>query len=78
MTIKERIIERLDGMNEAQLKALDQQLEETKRENLEEEFRLLDELAAPMTREQQALFEEAVMRRPLFGGRKLELEPDDA
>ena len=59
MTIKERIVKQLDGMDEAELAVLEQ----IRKIQLEEEFRLLDELAAPMTRKQQRVFEEAVRGR---------------
>ena len=68
-TTKARIIEQLDKMDEAELVALEKQLKKAKLE----EFRLLDELAAPMSEEDQTMFEEAVRRRSLFGNRKLEL-----
>lgn len=64
-------------MDEVQLAALERLLEKPEREKLEEEFRLLDELAAPMSGEDRAIFEETTRRRSLFGDRKLELKPDD-
>ena len=73
-TVKERLIDLVEQMDEPELVALERQLRKAR---LEEEFRLLDELAAPMSEEDQAVFEEAIRRRPLFGNRKLELEPDD-
>ena len=78
MSVKEKIVEHLDAMNEAELTTLERQLRKSKSEKLEEEFRLLDILAEPMSEEDQAVFEENVRRRPLFGNRKLEMEPDDA
>ena len=77
MTTKEKIIKHLDTLDESRLAALEKDLGIVDRD-LEEEFRLLDELAAPMGEEESAAFNEAVRRRPLFGGRRLELEPDDA
>lgn len=77
MTIKEEIVEQLDTMNEAQLAALKEYLGRPERKRLENEFRLLDELAAPMSDEDHAVFEEAAKRRALFADRKLELKPDD-
>ena len=78
MTIREKIVEQLDDMNEAELAALEQFLRRSRERKLEEEFRLLDILAEPMSEEDQAVFEENIRRRPLFGNRKLEIEPDDA
>lgn len=76
MTIKEKIIKHLDTLDDARLKALEEDLGLTDHD-LEDEFRLLDELAAPMGEEERAAFNEAVRRRPLFGGRRLEFGPDD-
>ena len=77
MSVKEKIVEQLDDMNEAELAALEQFLRKSKERKLEEEFRLLDTLAEPMSEEDRAVFEENIRRRPLFGSRKLEIEPDD-
>ena len=60
MTIKEKIVEQLDDMNEAELIALEQFLRKSKERRLEEEFRLLDILAEPMSEEDKAVFKEAV------------------
>ena len=76
MTVKEKILERLEAMDEVQLTALERYLQSPEYVKLEEEFRLLDELAAPMSEEDKAVFEEATRRRPLFGDRELTLEPD--
>ncbi len=77
MTTKERIIRHLDTLDEARLTALEKDLGIVERD-LEKEFRLLDELAAPMGEEERTAFNGAVRRRPLFGGRRLEPGPDDA
>ena len=60
MTIKEKIVEQLDDMNEAELIALEQFLRKSKERRLEEEFRLLGILAEPMSEEDKAVFKEAV------------------
>lgn len=65
MTTKERIIRHLDTLDEARLTALEKDLGIVERD-LEEEFRLLDELAAPMGDGERAAFNEAVRRSPLL------------
>ena len=74
MTIKERIIEQLDALDEVQLAAIEEQLRVL---GLKEEFRVLDELAGPMSEEDKAAFEAMTHRRSLFGSRKLGVRPDD-
>jgi hypothetical protein len=78
MTVKERVLKRIEELDEARLSELERNLEApaSKGLTLEEEFRLLDELATPMSEEDRAAFEEATRRRPFFGGRTLEIEPD--
>ncbi len=77
MTAKERVTEQLEAFDETELSEIEKDLQSRRiKRQLEEEFRLLDELAAPMSQEGQIAFGEAVKRRPLFGDRQLELEPD--
>ena len=77
MTVKERVIEQLEAFDETELSEIEKDLQSRRiKRQLEEEFRLLDELAAPMSEEGKAVFEEATKRRPLVGDRKLVLEPD--
>ena len=59
MTIKEKIVEQLDGMNEAELAALEQFLRRS-RESSRRSFAFLDILAEPMSEEDQAAFKEAM------------------
>lgn len=87
MTIKERIIERLDEMNESQLAALEQQLERSRLENedevekqrrIERQLEALRNIVGMLSDpEEYAEFEKHARRRPLFGGRKLDIEPDE-
>ena len=49
MTVKEKILERLEAMDEVQLTALERYLQSPEYEKLEEEYCLSDELAAPMS-----------------------------
>ena len=71
MTTKERIIGQLDGLDEGQLAAIEEQIERFRPDReadkqariarqLEEEFRLLDELAAPMSEADKIAFKEAI------------------
>ena len=53
MTTKERIIRHLDTLDEARLAALEQDLRIAKADRDLEEFRLLDELAAPIGEEER-------------------------
>ena len=80
MTIKERVIRRIEKMDEAQLGNLEKQLEGLASEDggLSEEFRLLNDLAAPMSEEDRRIFEEASRRRPFFSERRTSAETDDA
>ena len=82
MTTKERIIEQIEQFDETELLDIERELQSRvvqakTRRRLEEEFRLLDELAAPMDEGDSVAFEEATRRRPLFGQRRFELKPDD-
>ena len=87
MTIKERIVEQLDDMNEAELVALEQQMQRAKRRSeteAEKQARIERQLEAfrgitgmLSDPEEYAEFEEHTRRRPLFGGRTLDLEPDE-
>ena len=87
MTIKERIVKQLDGMDEAELAVLEEQIKRAKRQSETEEekqarierqlkaFRgIVGLLSDP---EEYAEFEKHARRRPLFGGRTLDLEPDE-
>ncbi|WMT57466.1 hypothetical protein [Truepera radiovictrix] len=74
---------RIEQLDEAQLEQLERGLLEQCEHHanaitpeLAEEFQLLEELAAPMSEPDRQAFEASVRRRPLFGGRSLDLEPD--
>ena len=70
MTIKERVLKHVATMDEAQLVELEHYSERKSAEGrLNDKFRLLEELAAPMSDEDQKVFELAVRRRPFFGER---------
>lgn len=85
MTIKERIIERLDTLDETQLAALEEQLsqrksesEVEKQERIKHQLEALHAVAGMLSDpEDYAEFEKHARRRSLFGGRKLDLEPDE-
>ncbi len=81
MTIKERIIKRIERLDEGKLQALETRLDEITKPSPEEIERRLAAwrgiyglLSDP---EEYAEFEKHARRRPLFGGRTLELEPDE-
>ena len=87
MTIKERIIEQLDDMDEAQLVMLEAQLKGFKREQenesekqqrIKRQLEALHNVAGMLSDpEEYAEFEKHARRRSLFGGRTLDLEPDE-
>jgi hypothetical protein len=78
MTVKERVLKRVEELDEARLLELERALraKDKPAPTLEEELRLWDELARTLegaSPEDRAAFEEATRRRPLFGGRQAEL-----
>lgn len=83
MTTKERIIEQLERMDEAKLVALEEQLREANVSDGDEEraraqLEALNELAGLLSDpEEYAEWEKHARRRSLFGGRALDLEPDE-
>ena len=81
ITIKERIIKRLETLDQAELEALETQLDEITKPTPEEIERRLEAwrgifglLSDP---EEYAEFEKHARRRPLFGERTLDLGPDE-
>jgi hypothetical protein len=83
MTVKERVMKRIEDLGEAQLERLEQRLEEFAaapvsgeaiRRRLDAWEGIFGMLSDP---EDYAEFEKLARRRPLFGGRTLELEPDE-
>ena len=90
MTIKERIIEQLDELDEAQLAAIEEQIkgsrrkgsrrenEAEKQERIKRQLEALQAVAGVLSDPKDyAEFEKHARRRSLFGGRKLDLEPDE-
>ena len=85
MTTKERIIRHLDGLDEGQLEAIEEQIKWSKRESeAEKQERIKRQLEALRSvagilsdPEDYAEFEKHARRRSLFGGRQLGLEPDE-
>ena len=83
MTIKERIVKQLDGMDEAELAALEEQIERSKGENeiekqkrIKQQLEALRDIAGIITDpEEVAALEEATQRRSFFGDRTLDIEP---
>ncbi len=77
MSVKERVIRQLEKLDEARLGALEQQLAEelgAPERQLRAWRSIYGLLSDP---EDYAAFEKASRRRSLFGGRTLNLEPDD-
>ena len=81
MTVKERVLKRVLEMDSEELLRLEQELNERYKPSQAEIDRRLEAwrgvfglLAEP---EEVAEFEKHAQRRPLFGGRTLDLEPDD-
>ncbi len=61
MTVKERVTKQLEAFDETELSEIEKDLQSRRNQRqLEEEFHLLDELAAPMSEEDKAAFKEAV------------------
>lgn len=68
MTTKERIIEQINQLGEAELLEIEKEIRERAsqakvKRQLEEEFRLLDELAAPMSEEDKTVFRKNIRTR---------------
>ena len=79
MTIKERLHQRIEQMSEEELLRFERELNQNQRSQLsvEERLKLWDALAQePQNEEDWAEFEAVTGRRPLFGNRGLDLEPD--
>ncbi len=85
MTTKERIIEQLDELDEIQLEAIEKQIKGSKRESepekqerIKRQIEVLHSVAGMLSDPKDyAEFERHARRRPLFGGRTLDLEPDE-
>jgi len=79
MTVKERVIKRIEELDEAQLLALEKQLDDlSKEERIKRQLEALRNVAGMLSDpEEYAEFEKHARRRSLFGGRTLELEPDE-
>ena len=77
MTLKERVIEHVEEMDEATLLKFVQELDEAKKQaRLERQLKALEEIAGIITDpEEIEALEQAVQRRPFFGDRKLDIEP---
>jgi hypothetical protein len=81
VTVKKRVLRKIERMNEEQLRELERKLDTLKKPRLsvEKELRLWRDISGMLADpDDYAEFEAAARRRPLFGGRTLELEPDEA
>ncbi len=76
MTVKERIIERLAGMDETQLLKLEKELDELEEgARIERQLEALKQVAGIISDpEDVAALEQATRRRPFFGGPYANLE----
>jgi hypothetical protein len=79
VTVKERIIERIEKMSEAELLEIEKDLAAREAQvRIRRQLEALEEVAGMLSDPKEyALFEEAARRRSMFGGRTLDLEPDE-
>jgi hypothetical protein len=84
MTIKEQVLETIEQLNDAALsqllekaRELEQEDKVKKQKDIEEKIALWKALAEPDDSIDWTEFDEATKRRSLFGGRTLDLEPDE-
>ena len=79
MTVKERVLKRVEKMDETRLLKLEHEIDRLEEPTLtvEEELELWEKLAGTLSNpEDDAAFEEASRRRSLFGGRTLDFGTD--
>ena len=78
-TVKERLIDLIEGMDEAQLLEVEKFIDELeKEERIKRQLEALHNVAGMLSDpEEYAEWEKHTRRRPLFGGRTLDLEPDE-
>ena len=78
-TVKERLIDLVETMDEAQLLQMEKLLETfAKEERIKRQLEALRNVAGILSDpEEYAEFEKHARRRSLFGGRTLDLEPDE-
>ena len=79
-TIKERLIRRIETLDEGKLRALEARLDEITKPSPEEIERRLAAwrgIYGLLSDSEYAEFEQHARRRPLFGGRTLDLGPDE-
>ncbi|CAN5874016.1 hypothetical protein BH24DEI2_BH24DEI2_16720 [soil metagenome] len=76
-TVKERLLDLVETMNETQLLELEKLLDDlAKKERMERQLEALRNIAGIITDpEEIAALEQATQRRPFFGNRELDLEP---
>ncbi len=80
MTVKERVMKRVEKLDETKLLKLEREIDKLEEPTLsvEEELQLWNELAGTLSDpEDEAAFEEASRRRSLFGGRTLDFGSDE-
>ncbi len=77
MTVKERVIEQLEELDETELLEVEKDLQSrTTQARIKRQLEALRAVAGIITDpEDVAVFEEATKRRPFFGSRELDIEP---
>ncbi len=77
MTVKERVIEQLGELDEAELLEIEKDLQSRATQaRIKRQLEALRGIVGVITEpEDVAAFEEATKRRPFFGARELDLEP---
>ncbi len=77
MTVKERVIEQLEELDETELLEVEKDLQSRATQaRIKRQLEALCAVAGIITDpEDVAAFEEATKRRPFFGSRKLDIEP---
>lgn len=78
MTIKERVLEKIDRLDEVGLERIERHIDEEMQEKIARQLAALRAVTGILSEPDDiAAFEEATRRRSLFDGRRLDLEPND-
>ena len=78
-SVKERVLKRIEAMDLEELLWFERKLEaREKQARIKRQLKALKDISGILSDpEEYAEFEKHARRRPLFGGRTLDLEPDD-
>ncbi len=75
MTVKERLLQRVEQMDEAQLLEMEKLLDEMETGRIKRQLEILRKVTGSITdTEEIAVLEEATRRRPFFGDRERPLD----